>query len=99
MSVYFIFNNEILDAEKFQEYGALVMSTLSKYEAKVIVGTSTLRIIEGTPFPRIIVVEFESEEAALRWYNTPEYQEIDAIRFESTQGWAVIAEKFELPTN
>jgi uncharacterized protein (DUF1330 family) len=91
MSVYVIFSQEITDAEKYQEYAALAKLTVPKHGGKTIVRESNVNIIEGQPCPRIIIVEFESEAAALGWYNSPEYQEIIAMRLESTQGWMVIA--------
>lgn len=97
MSVYFIFNLEITDAEKYQEYVALAKPTVPKYGGKTIILETNVNIIEGTPYSIIVVVEFESEEAALRWYNSPEYQEIITMRFASARGWAVMAPKYETP--
>jgi len=95
MSVYFIFNQEITDADKYQEYVVLAKPTVPKYGGKTVVLEPDVNVIEGEPLSMVVVSEFESEEAALKWYNSPEYQEIIDMRFESTNGWAVIAPKYE----
>jgi uncharacterized protein (DUF1330 family) len=94
MPVYVIFNQKITDIEKYKEYSGLAAPLVQKYGGKIVVAEPNADILEGSPFPMIAILEFESKEAAHRWYNSPEVQGTIAMRFASTEGWAVTAPKY-----
>lgn len=67
----------IEDKEKYQDYLALAPEALKKYGAKLLSRGEDLTVIEGfdiTP-DRAVVFEFDSYDAALQCYRSPEYQE------------------------
>jgi uncharacterized protein (DUF1330 family) len=44
------------------------------------------------------VLKFESEQAALAWYNDPDYAPVKKIRLDSSaNGTLVLAKEFSLP--
>ena len=44
-------------------------------------------------------LKFESEEAAMNWYNDPDYEPVKKIRLDSTKnGTAVLAKQFVMPS-
>jgi len=49
------------------------MPIIARYGGKLIVGDFELKKLEGSPMQGIVAVEFESIEAAERFYNSPEY--------------------------
>jgi uncharacterized protein (DUF1330 family) len=44
-----------------------------------------------------VIIEFESEEAARRWYESPEYTAIKHYREEASEGWGAIVLRY-VPT-
>jgi len=97
MPGYVILNYNVTDPDKFNEYRGVVRPTLQQYGAKLLVAAPTQNALEGEPLSTIVVIEFESVEKAQAWYNSPEYQEIIALRTESSEGWFVIADQFTPP--
>jgi uncharacterized protein (DUF1330 family) len=46
-----------------------------------------------------VVLKFESEEAAMNWYNDPDYAPVKKIRLDSTEnGTAILAKQFVMPS-
>ena len=46
---------------------------------------------------RVVVLEFDSVEAARDWYKSPEYQAVIGERHASTEANAAIVSGFEMP--
>jgi uncharacterized protein (DUF1330 family) len=97
MSGYIITNYTIHNPEVYEKYPPAVVPTIFQYGGKVLVADYEANSLEGSPQNVIVVLEFESVEAAQRWYNSPEYREIIHLRTSSTEGWALIAKKFVMP--
>jgi uncharacterized protein (DUF1330 family) len=98
MSVYFIASYDIQDPEGYQNYVPGVIPLLQKHGAEVLVADYEAKPIEGSPSRVNVVLRFESEEAAMRWYNDPDYVPVRQIRFDSTaNGAAVLAQGFVPP--
>jgi uncharacterized protein (DUF1330 family) len=92
--VYFIVSYDVTDPERYAQYGPPVRALLRRYNAELIVAERNAIALEGRPRSVNVVLRFESEEAALRWYNDPEYEPIKKIRLESTtNGTAFLARR------
>lgn len=98
MSVYVIANVTILDQEKYNEYLAAGGGTLIQYGGKMLVASTDSKVLEGNPGPLTAVVEFESMEAAQRWYDSPEYTEARKLRQRPgvSEGWLIIAPQAQM---
>ena len=95
MSAYFVFHNRIQNAKQMQEYVAKALPTLAPYKHEILVFEANSTVIEGsTNLPRTIVVKFDSREAAMAWYNSPEYQAVLPMRLAATEGFAVLVDGF-----
>ncbi len=81
MSYYLVFNLDVTD----QAWPG-VIPTLIQYGAKVFVNTQAQNDMEDNSDHSILVMEFESEEAAIQWYDTPEIQAIINLRIGATAG-------------
>lgn len=93
MAAYFVFHNRIHDAEKMQEYIPKAIATLAPYNVEILAVDEHAHVIEGhTDWPRTIVVKFDSREAALAWYNSPEYEKVRQLRLDATDGVAVLVD-------
>ncbi len=93
MKSYIVVNAKILDLEALNEYGKAAGPTVGKYGAKVLIASNTAETLEGSPIgERVVVLEFESREKAMAWYESPEYAGPKAQRLACTEGVLLIAE-------
>ncbi len=97
MPGYVIVNYNINDLEAYQKYPTAVGPTIAQYGGKVLVADREVKAVEGSPKQVIVVIEFESEEAAQRWYYSPENMAIKELRTSVTEGWLAIAKGFVMP--
>lgn len=96
MSYYFVANYDVTNQPMYDEYVQAVGPTLMQYGAKIVVADHHPIPAEGQSRRTLIVLEFESEAAALRWYNSPEYQAIINKRINASEGWVRWAPGFEM---
>lgn len=97
MPAYVIANYTITNPEKYAEYPPAAGPTLAQYGGKLLVAGSESKVIEGNPLPSIVVIEFESVEAAQRWYDSPEYSKVKHLRTSTSEGWGLIVPQFVMP--
>lgn len=83
MSAYVIFDVEIRDAARFQEFMSGVKPAIEKAGAKYLARGGAHKVHEGDWTPRrIVLLEFPSMEAWEEFYNGPTYQGLKSIRDE-----------------
>ena len=87
MAYYIILNFDVTDQKMYEQYRSVVGPTLVQYNAKLLVADRETNDIEGKSRHTLVVVEFESEEVAMQWYNSPEYQAVVNLRIDATEGW------------
>ena len=87
MAAYVIAHLEITDPEPFGQYREQVPALIEKHGGRYLIRGGTAETLEGAwPVPRLVVIEFESGEAAKRFYNSPEYQAILPLRLAGAKG-------------
>jgi len=81
MSVYLVVEFTIKDPEVYRDkYSANAGKTAKKYGADPVAG-GTWEILDGEPtMSSGAIMRFPDREAALSWYNSPEYQELIEVR-------------------
>ncbi len=93
MTVYIINNMTIHNRDEYKTYLHGFMPVFQKYEGSVLAAQSGLVPLEGTwPYDRTILLSFPSREAADRWAQSPEYQEIAKHRIAGTVSNVVLLE-------
>jgi uncharacterized protein (DUF1330 family) len=97
MAYYFVANYDVTDPEMYAKYPPAVGPTLGQYGAKILVVDHEPKDIEGKSGNTLIILEFESEEACRRWYDSPEYQAVVKLRTDASEGWARGAATFVPP--
>ena len=98
MAVYVLAQMKVHDIEMYRDYATKVPASFAAHGGKFLTATDTAEVLEGTqPYPRTILGEFESKEAALAWYESEEYQAILPLRTDSTTGTLFIVEGFSMP--
>jgi uncharacterized protein (DUF1330 family) len=94
MSAYVIVDVDVTDPETYEDYKRLSTAAVEQYGGRFLVrGGATEQLEDGGWRPgRLVVLEFEDEAAARRWYDSPEYTEARAVRQRaSTSSLVVVA--------
>ena len=93
MSAFVVVHNVVTDPVRMQRYVPKAIETLVAHGAKMLVIAEEATVLEGSPpFPRTIIFKFASREAAMAWYESPEYQKALPLRLQATQGFMVLVE-------
>lgn len=91
MPVYMIFNETVTNPEVFDTYRKQAAPMILSYGGKYHVRGGAVTVLEGEPkLDRVVVIEWESMEAAKRFYFSPEYQVLVKLRQSCTTGTAAI---------
>lgn len=86
MAAYVIGEVEITDPQAYQEYAKGVPGTIAKYGGKYLVRGGAVEPKEGGWEPkRVVVLEFASMEQARKWYHSPEYAPLLALRHKAAR--------------
>ena len=93
MAVYYINSYDIEDAEEFKNYPPKVRPLLEKYGAEVLASDTNALPVEGYSRSMNAIIKFPSLEAALQYYNDPEYAAIKEIRQRSTRNCSMVLVK------
>jgi uncharacterized protein (DUF1330 family) len=75
MPALWISHVTVTDAEGYGKYAELAGPAIAKHGGQFLARGARYVQLEGTERPRNVVVKFDSVEAAVACYNSPEYQE------------------------
>ena len=93
MPAYMIVDEDVFDTEGLADYAKAAGRTIAQYGGKAIIRTTESEVLEGIWKPkRLVVLEFESREAAKRWYDSPEYQAIIPLRQKAAKSNFILVE-------
>jgi uncharacterized protein (DUF1330 family) len=93
MSAYVLAEIEITNPDGYKEYTQQVPSTIAKYGGRFLVRGGSVEILEGEwPQRRRVLIEFDSMEAAKKWWNSPEYEKPLALRRANSNGRLLLLE-------
>lgn len=86
MSVYVIYQAEVTDPVRYEEYKVQAAETISRAAGRYLVRGGDFEVLEGDPpAGRTVVLEFPTRQAALDWYRGDEYTSIRKIREGAAQ--------------
>jgi uncharacterized protein (DUF1330 family) len=98
MPAYVLAFYDIVNQKGYEPYVPAVIPLLQKYGAEVLVADYAPSVLEGNSRGVVVVLRFDSEQAALNWYNDPAYEPVRKIRVESTaNGFVCLAKQFVPP--
>jgi uncharacterized protein (DUF1330 family) len=93
MSAYVIAEIEVTDPAAYEDYRKQVPAVVTKYGGKFVVRGGRIESMEGGWAPkRMVVVEFPSMDQALKFYRSPEYRPLIALRQRASKGKLIIVE-------
>ena len=81
MPAYVIVETDIHDPEQYEQYKAASPGAVAAGGGRFVARGGELAVLEGDWQPtRLVVLEFESLDAAKRWYESERYQEAKRLR-------------------
>lgn len=81
MVAYVVYQGEVLDPERYEEYRHRAADSILAAGGRYIVRGGNAEVLEGEPpAGRTVILEFPTRAAAVAWYRSDEYTEIRAIR-------------------
>lgn len=81
MPAYVIVRVKVTDMEQYQEYMTLTPATIEQYGGKFIARGGDVITLEGDKENhRVVLLQFETIEAAKIWYHSDDYQSAIAVR-------------------
>lgn len=85
--VFIIANFTVHDADVYRKYEKGFFPILKKHGGEFITYDDNTRTLEGAAprEGRVVLFKFDSEQAALDWYNDPEYQALSEHRRAGTE--------------
>ena len=79
---YAVANIRVRDQDKFQQFSGMAGPAIKKYGGKVLARGLGAERLEGDLSGIVMMIEFESKDAANTFYHSEEYQAAKAIREE-----------------
>ncbi len=96
MAAYVIFDVEIRDMARYQEFMAQVKPAIEAAGARYLARGGSHKVFEGDWSPRrIVILEFPSVAAFEQFYTGPVYQGLKPIRDECSSARLVSVEGFD----
>jgi uncharacterized protein (DUF1330 family) len=81
VAAYVIYQGEVLDPERYDDYKTKAAASIAAAGGRYIVRGGEVVVLEGdAPAGRTVVLEFPTRQAAIDWYRGHEYTEIRKIR-------------------
>jgi uncharacterized protein (DUF1330 family) len=91
MPAYLVADVEVTDRDLYDEYRKGVAATVAAYGGRFLVRGGATRTLEGDWSPqRAVVLEFPDAAALQRWYDSPEYAPLLALRKRAARSTLVV---------
>jgi len=85
VSSYFVALINIHDLPRYEQYLAGFDAVFAKYKGQVVSVEDKPRVLEGEwPAARTVLIRFPDDQELLRWYESPEYQQLARHRQEAS---------------
>ena len=93
MAAYIVAQLKVHDPAAVQRYREAVTPLIDRFGGRYRVRGGALDVLEGDwPLPRLVIIEFQSKDAARLFYESPEYQKILPLRQQASAGNVVLIE-------
>jgi len=87
---------KIKNANNLRDYAKKATETIIKHGGKPLVRGGKYNILEGENFPRTVIWEFPSYEAAEKCYNSSDYQSAWSLAKQTTERNLQVVEGFNI---
>jgi uncharacterized protein (DUF1330 family) len=77
----------VTDRALFEPYRAELVPLGERMRGRLRIANGAVEILAGAPAPtRVMLIEFPSRASATLFYNSPEYEALEALRVQATDG-------------
>jgi uncharacterized protein (DUF1330 family) len=77
----------VTDRALFERYRAELVPLGERMRGRLRIANGAVEILAGAPTPtRVMLIEFPSRASATLFYNSPEYEALEALRVQATDG-------------
>jgi len=91
MPAYLVADVEVIDRDLYDEYRKGVPATVAAFGGRFLVRGGATQTLEGDWSPkRAVVLEFPDVAALRRWYDSPEYAPLLALRKRAARSSLVV---------
>jgi uncharacterized protein (DUF1330 family) len=97
MSAYVVANYQVTNPAGYAAYRLAARASILAHGGEILVADFTTEALEGSPHPVTVVIRFPDREAARAWYTSPDYQRIQQLRVENSEGSLGLVDGFALP--
>jgi uncharacterized protein (DUF1330 family) len=95
MTAYIIASVNVTDPEKYKGYQALTPGAIAKHGGRFVVRGGEMEVLEGHwSRPRVVVLEFDSVDAAKNFYNSADYAAARKARAGAAEFSMIVVEGF-----
>ena len=96
MPAYLIVRAKVTDMQQYQEYMKLTPAIVEKYGGRFVIRGGDKLVLEGPVISdRIVMLKFDSVDAARRMYNSNEYQAAIKVRQGAAEASFIVMEGLE----
>lgn len=93
MTHYLVGQIAIRDRERYAQYAAGFMPVLTQYGGRLLAVDDAPEVLEGeADGRRLVILAFDSRDAALTWLRSPEYQGIAQHRHAAAEAFIQMTE-------
>ena len=90
MAGYVLHHYNIIDRSRVDELGPMSLPIVEKYGGELIVTSPVKTLMGSTSYSGMVMYKFESFEAALEFYHSPEMTELAKFRDQVIEGFATV---------
>ena len=91
MTAYVIARVAIHDREPYDRYAAAFLPVLQRYGGRLLAADEAPEVMDGDDQRKVVLLAFDTREAALTWANSPEYRQIALDRIAGADVVSVLA--------
>jgi uncharacterized protein (DUF1330 family) len=93
MTAYIIFQGDVTDPDHYETYKPLAAQSVAEHDGRYLVRGGLCVPLEGAaPRSRTVILEFDSTDAATRWYESASYSAARPIRQAASEGSMYLVE-------
>ena len=93
MPAYVIVDVDVKDPVRYDEYKKLAPPSIAAHGGKYLARGGTTEVLEGKWTPgRLVILQFDSLEAAKKWLHCEEYREARKLRHQTANTNMVVIE-------
>lgn len=91
---YIIENYNVVNKQDYVPPVKAINEILETFHGKFLVATPKSTTLNGTPLEVIVVIQFDSDENALGFYNSSDYEVYKKLYERTTSGWVLHSSEY-----